>query len=175
MPLFADDVVCPVTVVGNIPPSQGFINFEPGIRARRQLPHYSDFLRGTLDALWCDVIPLTTRLSLYWRYTMQQEQAAEKWECPTVWLHSRAYPNGAMYQEFSLCEDLRDCINQLAQQKSSDLVQYSLLVNQQGMAYDVNRLGGDCNLSAASGRRFTFSVRRDSVANRKILLAIAWE
>ena len=71
-------------------------------------------------------------------------------------------------------EDLHDCIRQLARHESSEKVRYGLLVNQQGMAYDANRLGADCNLVAASGRPFTFSVRRDDVGNRKILLAIAW-
>jgi hypothetical protein len=173
MALFADDDVCPLAVAGDMPPAQGFINVEPEMRERRQLPHYIDFLRDTPDALWCEVSLLTPRLNLYWRYTAEQERAAEKWECSTVWLHSRACPNGEVYRA-DVYEDLRDCINQLAHHKSSEKVRYSLLVNQQGMAYDANRLGGDCDLVAASGRPFTFSVRRDNVCNRKILLAIAW-
>ena len=137
-------------------------------KARRQLPHYTDFWSDGRGALWCDVY-MTPRLELYWRYTAEQERSGEKWDCSEVWLHDTRHSENT-----DVCEDLLDCINQLARNKSSDTVRYSLLVNQQGMFYDTNRFGGDCQFVAHSGRRFTFSVRRDDVGDRKILLAIAW-
>ena len=140
------------------------------VEASRQLPHYTDFWCDGRGALLCDILDLTPRLEMYWRYTAEQDRSGEKWECSTVWLHNRPCPD----ENTDVYEDLIDCINQLAQHKSSDKVRYSLLVNQQGMCYDANRLGGDCHFMARSGRRFTFSVRRDDVGDRNILLAVAW-
>jgi len=153
-----------------MPLDQGVIALEPGVRERRQLPFYRDFLRGTDTSLWCDVINLSPRLNLYWRY--KPDDKGLKWECPSVWLHSAGHDNGAVYT-VSLCADLRDAVNHLAQHKNEEAVRYSLLVSSDGMSYDANRLGGDYQVTTTSGRFFTFSVRRDN-GNRKLLLAIAW-
>jgi hypothetical protein len=67
--------------------------------------------------------------------------------------------------------DLEEAINIIAQNKLS--VQYTLLVAPGGMQYDVRRFGGDHQVRTATGRMFTFSVRRDA-NNNKILLAIVW-
>lgn len=142
------------------------------MRERRQLPFYCDFLRGAHVPLWCDVIPLTPHLDMYWRYTEEQAASGQRWECPAVWLHSAAHDNGAVYVA-ALYQDLHAAVNQLAQSKGSDAVRYSLLVDPEGMQYDDKRLGGDFHITAPSGRKFTFSVRRDS-GGGKLLLAIAW-
>lgn len=164
--MFLDDSVCPHVATGGMPPPQAPVQLEP-VRERRQLPFYRDFLRGSDTPLWCDVIPLVPRLDLHWRYTEEQAAGARRWECPAVWLHP-AHDNGsAVYQ------DLCTAVNQLAQVKDSDAVRYSLLVRTEGMGYDGNRLGGDCQIATPSGRKFTFSVRRDN-GHRKLLLAIAW-
>ena len=167
-----DDVVCPVALAGDMPPLQGRIHLHHGLRERRQL---GPFLCGDTEAQWCDLVALEPKLNLYWRYTTEQEAEAKKWECQTVWLHSRAYRNGEVYNA-DVYIDLEDCVNQIGQGKFADPAdRYSLLVSQQGMSYDITRYGGDLHLTAASGRRFTFSVRRDpSNANCKVLLAIAW-
>lgn len=170
--MFRDDSVCPHVAAGGMPPPQGPIELQPGMRERRQLPFYTDFLRGSDTPLWCDVIPLAPRLNLYWRYTEEQAAGAQRWECPTVWLHSAAHDNGAVYLA-PLFRDLCAAVNQLAQVKGSDAVRYSLLVRAEGMPYDANRVGGDCPITTPSGRKFTFSVRRDN-GDRKLLLAIAW-
>ena len=154
----------------DMPTDQGFIEIEPGMRERRKLLFYRDFLRGTDESLWCDVINLTPCLNLYWNYT--RDAIGLKWECPSVWLHSAAHGNGDVYTA-SLYEDLRDALNHLAQHKDEEAVRYSLLVSSNGMSYDANRLGGDYQVTTTSGRFFTFSVRRGS-GNRKLLLAIAW-
>lgn len=86
-----------------------------------------------------------------------------------MWLHSAVHDNGAV----DMHEDLLVAVNQLAQQKSGEVVRHSLLVNPAGLYYDANRLGGDYHLTTPSGRYFTFSVRRD-LSNRKLLLAIVW-
>ena len=99
------------------------------VEASRQLPHYTDFWCDGRGALLCDILDLTPRLEMYWRYTAEQDRSGEKWECSTVWLHNRPCPD----ENTDVYEDLIDCINQLAQHKSSDKVRYSLLVNQQGM------------------------------------------
>ncbi len=44
-------------------------------------------------------------------------------------------------------------------------VQYSLLVNPEGMYYDNLRLGGDHHVQVASGRFFNFSVRCSDVGD----------
>lgn len=170
--MFLDDSVCPHAAAGGKPPTQGLIQLEAGMRERRQLPFYRDFLRGSETPLWCDVVPFAPQLSLHWRYTEEQAASAQRWECPTVWLHSAAHDNGAVYLA-PLYQDLCTAVNQLAQTKGSDAVRYSLLVRTEGMQYDKNRLGGDCPITTPSGRQFTFSVRRDT-GDRKLLLAIAW-
>lgn len=145
------------------------IELDPGTRERRQLPGYDrDFLRNKLGRMWCDVVPLSPRLCVGWKY---RGNAGLVWECTAVWLHSAALPNGSVYTS-SLYIDLRDAINRIARDKDSDAVRYSLLVRPDGMEYDRARLGGDLHVAAPSGRQFTFSVRRDGT--RKLLLAIAW-
>ena len=144
----------------------------PGERERRQLPFYTDFVRGGGEPLWCDVIGMSRPLNLYWRYTDAQVADAVRWECPGVWLHSAAHDNGSVYSA-QLYVDLGEAVYQLARRKSDEAVRFSLLVNPDGMVYDANRLGGDYLFTTSSGRHFTFSVRRDR-AQRKLLLAIAW-
>jgi hypothetical protein len=138
---------------------------------RRQLPFYFDFLRGSETPLWCDVIPFEPRLDMYWRYTEEQTASALRWGCTTAWLHSAAHDNGA--NNAPLYRDLCIALNQLSLTRSSDAVRYSLLVRTDGMPYDTNRLGGDFHVTTPSGRKFTFSVRRDH-GDRKLLLAISW-
>lgn len=147
--------------------------FTPGARSRRQLPFYTDFLRGTSDHLICDVIQLEPRLRLPWCYSVEQVREGDVWMCPTIWLHHKPSPNGSVVQIPTLYEDLRIAVNQLAQTKTTDTVKYSLLVAKNGMWYDRNRLGGDCLVTVPSGRHFTFSVRRDE-RDCKLLLALAW-
>jgi hypothetical protein len=151
--------------------SQGHISLEwRGETSRRQLPLYTDWLRSSPTQLWCDVLTLSPPLRLRWWYNQQQIQLRETWECSAVWVHSAALENGSTYLA-PLFIDLEEAINIIAQNKLS--VQYTLLVAPGGMQYDVRRFGGDHQVRTATGRMFTFSVRRDA-NNNKILLAIVW-
>lgn len=163
---------CPHVVAGGMPPAQGPIQLERHRLRRVPLLHYRDFLRGSEQHLRCDVIPIDPCLNMPWRYT--EEQAVNAWtsEFPTVWLHSAAHPNGAVYDS-PVYRDLRTAVNQLAQARDSELVRYSLLVSPEGMHYDDRRFGGDCPITTPSGRMFTFSVRQ-GIGPTRILLAIAW-
>jgi hypothetical protein len=146
-----------------------------GPTARRQLPGYGDWLRGSPEPLWCDVITLAPRLRLPWAYTPEQEEEGDVWECGAVWLHSAAAPNGAVYTA-DLHEDLRQALEGL--RSNVKAAKHTLLVNPAGLPYDQKRLGGDHQVVASgSRRRFTLSVRATAgrePLQRKLLLAIAW-
>ncbi len=141
-----------------------------GPTARRQLPGYGDWLRGSAEPLWCDVMTLAPRIRLPWAYTQEQEEEGDVWECGAVWLHSAALPNGTVYTA-DLHEDLRQALEML--RGNITAAKYTLLVDPGGMSYDQKRLGGDHQV-VASGRRFTLSVRLEETSRRKLLLAIAW-
>lgn len=150
---------------------QGHLAFETRNATQHFLPRYTDWLRGSSDPLCCDVFNLPTRLRLPWRYTAEQRAAGRVWLCGSVWLHSNAHANGTVYTH-GLVTDLQDAVNVLAQDK--DVLQYSLLVAEDGMSYDTKRFGGDHQVKLANGRMFTFSVRRNTEAQEMLLLAIAW-
>lgn len=152
------DDVCPVVASGGTPPAQGAVRLQSR-RLRRRLRR--------LGELWCDVIDLAPRLSLYWRYTAQQAAGAPKWEAPALWLHS-------VSNDPRVLDDAQEAVNLLVRQRDGDSVRYSLLVSPEGMFYDANRCGGDWHVTVASGRHFTFSVRRVRDRDEKVLLAIAW-
>jgi hypothetical protein len=139
--------------------------------ARAKLHGYADWLRGTADALWCDVVTLAPRMAFPWRYTAQQASAGTVWECGAVWLHCAGVPNGEVYPA-SVHADLRDVLNTL--KTRPETARYTLLVAPEGMAYDRRRLGGDHHVAAPSGRRFTLSVRKGKREGDLVLLAIAW-
>lgn len=140
------------------------------------LPGYTNWLRGTQDALACDVLPIDPCISLPWHYTPEQAMGGDAWECGAVWLHS-AYACAcacACTSHASRAEvlgDLRTALEVLRQDVGK--AQYTLLVNPAGMPYDPRRLGGDHQIRAAkTGRVFTFSVRRTT--DKVVLLAIDW-
>eukprot|EP00955_Chlamydomonas_euryale_P104484 365570-Chlamydomonas_euryale.AAC.2 len=140
--------------------------------ARKQLPGYTDWLRNTPDALWCDVISVKPRIRLPWRYTLEQEEEGDVWECGAVWLHSACRANGEVYTA-ELHNELRQALDIL--NENIDAAKKTLLVDPNGMFYDARRLGGDHQVYLPqSGRRFTFSVRRGTRTNNKLLLAIDW-
>jgi hypothetical protein len=143
-------------------------------RCRAQLPNYGDWLRGTDEALWCEVLTLQPRLRLPWCYDAQQEAEGDVWECGSVWLHCFAVPNGAVYSA-NVHRDLEVALDGL-HQGPPRAAQYTLLVAPDGMHYDTRRLGGDHQLTAGTtGKRFTLSVRRGPRPGTKVLLAIAWD
>ena len=137
---------------------------------RKELPMYRDWIRGTDCKLWCDVITMTPRLRIPWKYNEDQEMEGDVWECGAVWIHCATCENGEIYQA-SLHEELREAVNIL--NANIERAQYTLLVNPDGMYYDANRLGGDHDVKISTGRHFVFSVRVDD-RRRKHLLAIAF-
>lgn len=138
---------------------------------RQPLPHYSDWLRGAPEPLWCDVMSVSPPLRLPWAYTPAQEEEGDVWTVNEVWLHSAALANGTAYAA-DVHEDLRQALTHLRDNVTS--AKYTLLVNPDGMKYDMQRLGGDHQV-AAGARRFTLSVRRGEQPGQKLLLAIAWD
>jgi hypothetical protein len=137
---------------------------------RRQLPMYdADFIRGTQQKLWCHVVTLSPRIRLPWQYTSDQVDEGDVWECGAVWLHVANLPNGQVYTH-SVFEELTEALNIL--HANVDAARYRLLISPDGMNYDVNRLGGDHQITISNGRHFTLSVRKH--ASTKVLLAIAW-
>jgi hypothetical protein len=139
---------------------------------RRVLPRYEkDFIRDSFGGLWCDVMTLTPSIRLPWHYTPAQASKGDVWECGAVWLHDASLPNGSMYTT-AIYQDLCDVLSTL--KDNPERAQYTLLVNPDGLEYDRNRLGGDHHATAASGRRFTLSVRRGVSELENVLLAIAW-
>ena len=140
----------------------------------RPLPRYTDWLRGTHRELWCEVMSIQPELNMKWRYKEQQEEIMQPWRCAAVWLHAAWLPEWRVLQgtEVEIFNELEDAINTLVGNPES--TRYTLLVNPNGLFYDTNRLGGDHHVTAASGRRFCFSVRRGIRDDDKILLAIAF-
>ena len=147
---------------------EGWLSIERG--SRRKLPNYTDWLRGTQEQLWCDVVTIKPALQLPWAYDAIRVMTYDAWACSKVWLHSAALSNGAPYAG-PLFSDLEAAINIIAQDKPS--VQYSLLVRPAGMMYDTRRFGGDHHVRLPNGRMFTFSVRRGDDGGQ-LLLALAW-
>lgn len=157
-------------VTGAMP--QGELQLRWRENYRRELPHYRDFLRNSVNNLTCAVMEIEPALRLPWRYTEEQTRLYRTWECSAIWLHSAAQQNGAIYLA-SLFADLEEAINIIARDKSTS--QFTLLVSPSGMSYDANRFGGDHQVMTSNGHRFTFSVRKGVVANTKILLAVSWD
>ena len=156
----------------DMPPRAPVLTVWRDENARKRLHGYPDWLRGTPDALWCDVVSVRPRLRLPWRFTPEQADEGDVWECGAVWLHSARVPNGEVYSA-AVQTDLMRALDVLKQ--DVDRAQYTLLVTPNGMPYDPNRLGGDHQIrEPQSGRRFTLSVRRGARPHTKILLAIDW-
>ena len=135
------------------------------------LPGYTNWLCNTEDPLMCHVLPVHPRIRMPWHYTPEQEKTMEgdAWECDAVWVHC------ACICDEVATDDLRSALETLRQDVDTGKAQYTLLVDPAGMSYDPRRLGGDHQIRVAeTGRVFTFSVRRGSVAGSKILLAIDW-
>jgi hypothetical protein len=132
-----------------------------------KLPNYNNFVRSTNDPLWCNVFTLSPKLCLPWNY---YEYNGDIWECSSIWVHCANQANGAVHTQ-SIIDDVCDVINDINQNISS--VQYTLLVNPDGMFYDKNRLCGDHHVTK-NGKKYTFSVRRGERKGSKILLAIVW-
>lgn len=138
---------------------------------KQTLPYYNtDFLRNIPNSsIECYVIDFASPpLNLEWNYYKnQKEEFGVTWFCTDVWLHCYAASGE------TIISDLEQAINIIASDKSK--VQYTLLVNPDGMEYDRNRFGGDHQVRVpSSGRMFTFSVRRRDDDKKMLLLAIAW-
>lgn len=97
-----------------------------GENARKKLPGYTDWLRDTQHALWCDVVTVQPRIILPWRYTREQEENGTIWECGAAWLHSAVAPNGEIYSA-ALHNELRVALDIL--KDDVDKARYTLLVN----------------------------------------------
>jgi len=140
-------------------------------RGLSPLHGYTDWLRNTSTPLMCEVFKVTPRIPLPWQYEPDAGFDRHVWECGTVWMHSVLWPNGAEYPA-ALREELQAALQVLKHEPKA--ARFTLLVNPDGMSYDLKRLGGDHQVRAPSGRCFTLSVRRGSGPREMVLLAIDW-
>jgi len=154
-----------------MPPKHEVLSLRLRENFRLQFPYPTDFLRYVETPLMCEVFQLEPSLILHWKYNIEQIRLGNTWECTTVWLHSAAQPNGAYYAH-TMHQSLQEAINILAQNKES--TRHTLLVSENGLCYNPQRIGGDHQVCTSTGNRFTFSVWRDR-NNAKVLLAIAWD
>ena len=133
------------------------------------VPDFMGLGQGPLPAR---AIPLDPPLKLAWRYTAAQRAEGRTWECGRVHLHAAYRPPD--YTDTDLARDLALAVAWLAQ--GNDAIDHSLLVSPEGMSYNRDLFGGNCQFTAPSGRRFTFKACRDKDGDgdRMLLLAVAW-